>query len=534
MFKKSRFVFALTLVVGALAPLAWLATVVPDEGLNFPSDDAWIHQVFARNLARSGMFAYNAGERSAGVTAPLWTMLVSEVHFWRVPFLPGTLALSITGHVLWVAALFWLMRGVWPNLSPWWPAAAAMLFALLGPPSWFALSGLETCLFFALGTLTAVAIARGRPALAGFCAAASFPLRPEGAVLIAMAGGWWLWRLVRERRRPVAGEVVGYVVLPLLFGVPVLAENLFVGHSLLPTTYYGRHWLYAGTSPESGLVYWKGPIVLAFYWYRYLQFWMLSQNDVSNAVKIFTDPVVISQLGLVAAAFMLFARRLNAGFAFFIVWVFLHNLAYSLFLPNFGTAGRYGGANFALFAVSGVFGAQLLYGWAKGGVLRAVPFVFLGAAFFSAAGSYVQWRIMYSDNVYHITNVHEAAGKWVAANVPPGERVAAFDIGAFGYYANHYIVDLGGLLDRRTDYYLRSHTMSTYVRERGARYIAMMELEAPDIIPLGERFGFYRDIGTKMGMTPIRAWELPIARRRWLTITAVAYPTLTLYEAHYY
>ncbi len=93
---------------------------------------------------------------------------------------------------------------------------------------------------------------------------------------------------------------------------------------------------------------------------------------------------------------------------------------------------------------------------------------------------------------------------------------------------------INAALIEKEDFAFGTSSKSTRLAHGGARYIAMMELEAPDIIPLGERFGFYRDIGTKMGMTPIRAWELPIARRRWLTITAVAYPTLTLYEAHYY
>ena len=53
---------------------------------------------------------------------------------------------------------------------------------------------------------------------------------------------------------------------------------------------------------------------------------------------------------------------------------------------------------------------------------------------------------MYADNIHHITTVHECAGKWVAQNLPEEARVAAFDIGVFGYYADRYIIDLGGLL----------------------------------------------------------------------------------------
>ena len=41
--------------------------------IGFPLDDAWIHQTYARNLARSGQLAFVHGVPSAGSTAPLWS-----------------------------------------------------------------------------------------------------------------------------------------------------------------------------------------------------------------------------------------------------------------------------------------------------------------------------------------------------------------------------------------------------------------------------------------------------------------------------
>jgi hypothetical protein len=96
---------AVVVVAGVAGPAVWLATVIPVEGFNFPSDDAWIHQVFARNIASSGMFAYNPGERSSGVTAPLWTMVMSELRFFRVPVVAGGVAATVLAHVLWMAAI---------------------------------------------------------------------------------------------------------------------------------------------------------------------------------------------------------------------------------------------------------------------------------------------------------------------------------------------------------------------------------------------------------------------------------------------
>jgi len=528
--KSPKLPLAVTLSLAVIAPAIWLATVIPLEGLNLSSDDAWIHQVFARNLAREGRFEYNPGERSAGVTGPLWTMLLSETYFFHLPARAAALALTIASHVLWVGAIYWLCRGFWPDRSRWWPAAAACLFTLFGPALWFSVSGMETSLFFALATLAAAAFGRGRHAVAGFAAAASVPVRPEGGILVVMLFAWWVFKLVRERRRPNAGELVGYVLMPLLFDTPFVVHSWLVAGVPFPTTYFGRHWLYLGAAADYQRVVWNGPAILAFYWYRYIHVWMLGQNDLSNAMKIFTEPVVLSQLGLWGAAIQLFRRRLQSGFAFFIIWVLAHNVLYGFLLPNFGTAGRYEGCNFALFAIAIPYGALLVLGWVKDRGYKIIPYVFLAAAFVSAAGSYLQWRIMYADNIHHITTVHERAGKWVAQNLPAEARIAAFDIGAFGYYADHYIIDLGGLLDRDADKYLRTKTMSRYLKMKGADYVAMMEVESPEIIPLAERLGFYQDEGKVFRIEFLKSWNLNLSRRRWLSVTAIAYPRLVLYK----
>jgi hypothetical protein len=532
-FKKSVWPLAVVLGLAVLAPAVWLAAVVPSEGLNFPSDDAWIHQVFARNLAREGRLEYNPGERSAGVTGPMWTMLLSETHFFRLPYRAAGIALTVAGHLLWCFAIYWLALGSWPDRSRWWAAAAAALFTLFGPAVWFSLSGMETSLFFAMATLAAAAFGQGRHALAGFAAAAAVPLRPEGGLLVALLFGWWLLTLVREKRRPNAGELVGYVLMPLMIDLPFVLHNWIVTGMPFPTTYFGRHWLYLGSvTPETRLI-WTGPPTLAFYWYRYLQIWMLGQSDLSNAAKIFTDPVVLSQLGLWGAVILLLRRRLAAGLAFFIVWVLLHNLFYALLLPNFGTAGRYEGCNFALFAVAIVFGARLILGWVKDKYFRLIPYAFTVAAFISAFGSYDTWRLMYADNIHHIKTVHEAAGKWAAANLPPDARIASFDIGVFGYFADRYIIDLGGLLDRETVNYLRDKNMSAYIKKKDADYLAMMEAETHDIVPLAERMGFYRDEGKVFDLELVESWSLNLSRRRWISVTAIAYPRLNLYEIHF-
>src|SRR6185503_14621945 len=69
---------ALLVVLAGLAGLAAVWTFTPEYLLarGFPLDDAWIHAVYGRSLARSGMLAFNPGVPATGVTSPLWALIL--------------------------------------------------------------------------------------------------------------------------------------------------------------------------------------------------------------------------------------------------------------------------------------------------------------------------------------------------------------------------------------------------------------------------------------------------------------------------
>ena len=61
----------------------------------------------------------------------------------------------------------------------------------------------------------------------------------------------------------------------------------------------------------------------------------------------------------------------------------------------------------------------------------------------------------------------------------------------------------------------------------------MMEIETPDIIPLPERLGLYRDEGKVLRTEYLKSWTLNISRRRWINVTAIAYPRLVIYKINF-
>src|SRR5690242_21735758 len=61
----------------------------------FPLDDAWIHQQFARNLARGQGFTFNPGVHGGGSTAPLWVLLLWVPARWPDAAVTGARLLGV-------------------------------------------------------------------------------------------------------------------------------------------------------------------------------------------------------------------------------------------------------------------------------------------------------------------------------------------------------------------------------------------------------------------------------------------------------
>jgi hypothetical protein len=159
----------------AIAVIALCAVAAP-----YTVDDAFIVLRYAQNLARGAGYALNPGERSDGVTGPLWLFVPVFAELLRVPPLPALKlagALSAAG-AAWLA-IAWQRQRALGRGAAW--ASASVLVCLPDYTTW-AVAGLET----ALATLVLVGLAiatlgrpRARARLAGGLLAAIAWLRPE-------------------------------------------------------------------------------------------------------------------------------------------------------------------------------------------------------------------------------------------------------------------------------------------------------------------------------------------------------------------
>src|SRR5688572_21676845 len=153
--------------------------------IGFPLDDTWIHLTYARNFAEHDEWAYRLGERSAGSTSPLWTVLLA------VGFLLNLAPYAWTFFLGWVVLTLMaihaenvarkLIASYKPRL-PW----VGLLFVSAWHLTWSAVSGMETLLhaFIAFIVLSALMSGSRQYLTLGFLAGLSIWVRPDGLSLL--------------------------------------------------------------------------------------------------------------------------------------------------------------------------------------------------------------------------------------------------------------------------------------------------------------------------------------------------------------
>jgi len=409
----------------------------------YPLDDAWIHMVYARSLVEEGGFHYNEGVPEAGMTSPLWVVMLSGIHALvgdgpveRIVLASKLLALGfgIGG----VVTLYLIARALGEGRAVGFLAAS---LAALDPSLTFSrAAGMEVPLFVFLVLLALLAAVRGQPVATGAAAGLSVVARPEGIVL------WPVFLLLNLRRelrgRPGFAVRLGAGVFAAM--IPVMGYMLLCLHATgapLPNTFYAK---FAAQNPFS-------PALLGFGWRHYihdnLPYFTLEAGSVLallGALRLFRRRRLLG-LAPVACGALLFAsamasRRFAPGhFYYWERWL----------IPAFP---------FLLLAIA-VGAGELREGLAalRARVRRGPP----GAAVWAAAMAVValaSWPLpaalseraaAFAWNSQNIEEMNVYLGRWVAANLPRAAVVGVNDAGALRYFGMRNTVDLEGLNEHR-------------------------------------------------------------------------------------
>lgn len=519
------------LVIGVLLVSIWYLWPAP---LEFPMDDAYIHLVYAQNLAESGKLMFNSSdETGVGTSSILWVLLLASgyklgVSMHLLAKFMGGLSLVFVG-----MGVLLLLRCCWQPL----PALISSLFIVLsGNMVWFALNGMETVLFLSLGLWALFSYKKERWGWLGLLLGLLILTRPEGILLALIIGGMEIWR----RRELHRGILFTTLVVALICGPWFGYLILRTGH-ILPTSALGK-----SISTQVGIrqvfekneslaVYGQIPnLIYPGIWLVYiLEFVLggmslpsphipvgdyLNLGDYTYSIWAFFALVsVVTPLSWACTRCVGKPNKIknwviddeHRPMIIFATWVILHNMLYMIVLPSPGTASRYGALNHIALWIALTIG---LFSFIK----SCRNFSLLAVGLFIIAGANtIFWNSVYDANLEHMHKVRIEAAKYVKDNLTPSESCAAFDIGAMRYFSQRPIVDLGGLLDPIYIQHFQDGEVDHYLVENKVNCLIL-----PGRIGTMEDgwFDFAQTLGLtttpRFEMTPIKTFE--INRECWL------------------
>lgn len=482
--------------------VGWLYTSMRADGSDaawhdFPLDDSWIHMVYGRSMARTGLPAYNDGEVEAGFTSPLWVVVCAAAHWlsWITP-LSAVVSLKLIGMLI-----AWLMSVAAYELARAWSTSGALawfagLACAVTPHLAFAqVSGMETTLAAAAALWTLLFLHKGRYIATGIALAAAYWARPEMLLLAPLIGcgvvADRVWNGVRIRA----------VMLVKLFAPLLACGVLWAGYCVsisgrpLPNTFYTK-----ARNIEAGDVW---VVLREFALDEPLR--LRGTPDVSDPTSLigagWNNPLSFCGIGL--AFWLIGAWRLQRGLTaarlaaivFPVVFLIAIPLSRQM-LPRSGTF--FSVARYALPALPFIFvaitvGLSQVWTWriaSRNQAAAATPLwprgLALGCALLMLVrvpeGLYRNAQL-FAWNCRNINEVQVQLGKWVAANTDPRDAFLLNDAGALRYFGGRRAIDLLGLnwhelavnTELRVKLGSSPAALSRYMREHDARYLVFFK-----------------------------------------------------------
>lgn len=451
---------ALLIILASLAAAYGLTVVAPDYFTlrGFPLDDAWIHAVYGRELARTGMWAYNPGIPATGSTSPLWSAVLAVAHLIASERAVTVLLIKWIGlalHVLTALAVYAAFP-LKPELTSL-RLLSAVLVALHPDLVSASVSGMEV----PLATLVAVglvwAAARGGATLFATLAAAAFLARPElalVAIVIPLVG------VKRHASRLMVAAVLGIAIAAAGLG----ARNLAVSGMPLPATFYAKV-----RSPADPLTA-----------------WMLGFGSLLPQL-----PLAMPAIGLGLISLLAGYVRPWPGVPRIAIGAFVAGLAYCavsflLIVPN--DTGAFYHQRYLLpvlplllASATAMVGAAVHARWPSAqpessrrfGVARVAGSVLSALLAFSLVSAMPARYHHLTNDARNIDDVQVALGR-VLADAAPTDVVWAVDAGAIRYFGNAFVVDLMALNTPA----LLGASATTYLDAHRPRYLEVVPLWA--------------------------------------------------------
>jgi len=450
----TRDLFILAAAVLVIA-LVYLLSSQLTYGVGFPLDDSWIHQTYARNLAERAEWAFRPGIPSAGSTAPFWSALLAFGFLIRLsPYIWTYLLGAVTLFALAVVCE-WAVRELVKSYRPRFPWVGIFI-AFEWHFAWAAMSGMETLLHGLIVTTVLILLMTNSPRYLtlGLLTGLAAWVRPDGLTLLAPV--FMVILFSGEGIKPRLIQLTQYLIgFGTLFGFYLLF-NLAIGGTPMPNTFYAK---------QAEYVLWQQTPFVTRLGQMFLQLLVgpslvLIPGVIGWLVKSVRQKMWGSLAALLWSVgyFILYISRLP---------VYQHGRYIMPAMPIFFLFGLLA---FAEFDAGKLFTRYHWIGqfvWRASIAMLTLAFIFLGAQ-------------SYANDVAVIESEMVVTAKWAATNLPPDALIAAHDIGALGYFDQHELIDLAGLISPEVIPFIRDEPrIADYLNQRGADYL----IAFPDFYP---------------------------------------------------
>jgi hypothetical protein len=461
-------------VAGFVLRLAVLLRPIGVIDKLFIPDDTYYTLTISRSIAHGHGPTVDGHTLTSGFQALLGFLMVPV--YWLTDN-PDTalridLALLVVVDTLTIVVLAWIAYRFAGRVAA---VTAAALWAISPVAVSMALGGLETSLAI-LGAVSLVAAwiwandspGTGRAVVAGVVAGFAVLARVDLLLLVALLSALQLWR--GPRRIVVPGAIAGAVVLApwwiwctVQFGTPVPTSGS-AAHNLAPLRPFAREGLaqVAGAVVGGPFDVWQSlrqrlndhPVL------GMLVFWALVVGLVAIGA-LWARRRVMPQLAV--AALPVFAAGLLVFYAWFgVAWYFTRYLAPVACVIALVIAV----AVEHVWRARGAWRIPLLTGTAAVLVVGAVAAIRADARHLNDSEA--------TPSAFDSVTGYRDAARAVVAYPPAGSVLAAWQSGAFGYYANDRIevVNLDGVVNPDAEQAYRDDTTVAYMRDRGVDWLA--------------------------------------------------------------
>jgi len=387
----------------------------------FPLDDSWIHQTYARNLAIFGEWTFLPGEVSGGSTSPLWTAILSVGYLLGIS--PFTWAFGLGIFILWGIAYFVekTIRKLVHSYTPVFPWIG-FLIIFEWHFAWAAASGMETILFSAMVIWVLFSLIEDTPNYSriGILIGISVWIRPDGLTLLGPA---FMISILNDN--PIKKRILNLAKILIGFGCIFsiyLVFSLVLAGTPWPTTLYAKQAEY-GILSNIRFVVRLGKLALLL---------------LVGIGSILLPGYILMMKNAI--------QKQKWGYLASFLWILGILVLYAWRLPVIYQHGRYVIPSMLVFySFSSIGMIEFLQKTSKGWrwVVEKTWLIGTGIILMIFWG---YGTIVYARDVAIIESEMVDSAIWVDRNIPNGKIIAAHDIGALGYFGNHRIIDMAGLI----------------------------------------------------------------------------------------